>query len=386
MKILIVHNYYQQAGGEDSVVAAEFDLLKRRGHEVELWSVDNRDLPVGLAGKINVALTTNYSFNSKLLANEKLKQFRPNIVHVHNFFPQISPSIYDACINADVPVVQTLHNYRLICPGALLMRNGKICENCITGTPYQAALHGCYRGSRVGSLVLAHMVNNHRKIGTWNNKVSRFIALTEFSKSKFVEAGFPSENIAVKPNFVDDPFNSDNEMDCIGAPYALFVGRISEEKGIRTLIAAFSSVGNDIELKIAGSGPIENSLVGNNVTMLGRQSSNEISRLMRNAAFLIMPSEWYEGFPMVLVEALAHGLPVLASNLGSMAEIISDGENGLLFEPGNSADLANKVRWLINNPVVRRNLGKNARRTYVSHYTPDINYQKIMEIYQGLIC
>jgi glycosyltransferase involved in cell wall biosynthesis len=383
MKILIVHNRYQQAGGEDNVVAAEAKLLADHGHEVELWNADNKDLPGGLSGKIKTAISTTYSSASKAIARDKLQSFKPDVVHVHNFFPQISPSIYDACLDKGVPVVQTLHNYRLICPGAMLMRGGKICEQCITGSPYQAAWYGCYRGSKLGSLVVAHMVAQHRKQGTWQHKVNRFIALTDFAKSKFVEAGFPSDKIVVKANFAHDPLQESPRLNRTTPGFALFVGRISEEKGIKTLLQAWSILDDKTLLKVAGTGSLADLLPGkNNIVALGLQNSSEISRLMQQAAFLVLPSEWYEGFPLVLVEAFAHGLPVLASRLGSMADIIMDGETGLLFTTGDADDLASKAKWLMDNPLKTQELGENARRTFLAKYTAEQNYAELMAIYE----
>ncbi|MGZ4959257.1 MAG: glycosyltransferase [Methylomonas sp.] len=384
MKILFVHNYYQHGGGEDNVMAAESRLLAERGHDVELWSVDNKDLSPGLTGKIKTAFSANYSAVSRAVARDKLRRFKPDVVHVHNFFPQISPSIFDACRDERVPVVQTLHNYRLICPGAMLMRDGKICEQCINGSPYQASFYGCYRGSKLGSLVVANMVAWHRNQGTWQHKVSRFIALTEFAKNKFVEAGFPADKIAVKANFMRDPqFDSPRPKPATPA-FALFVGRFSAEKGIHTLQKAWSAMDNAVVLKMAGTGPLEAFMQGrHNIEALGRQSADEVGQLMRNAAFMILPSEWYEGFPLVLVEAFAHGLPVLASRLGSMADIIKDGENGLLFTPGDAEDLASKAKWLLQNPQQAKKLGENARRTFLAKYTAEQNYAQLMAIYKN---
>ena len=193
-------------------------------------------MPTGLLGKISTALNTTYSTSSKVTALTKSQAFKPDVVHVHNFFPQLSPSIYDACLELNIPVVQTLHNYRLICPGAMLMREGKICEQCIKGSPYQAVLHDCYKGSKLGSLVVAHMVATHRKLCTWQHKVTRFIALTEFPKAKFIEAGFPADKIVVKPNFVKDPFIESPPVARVTPPFGLFVGRLSAEKGLHTIV------------------------------------------------------------------------------------------------------------------------------------------------------
>ncbi|PKD39391.1 glycosyl transferase family 1 [Methylomonas sp. Kb3] len=387
MKILVVHNRYQQAGGEDSVVSAEISLLSQYGHNVEVWTVDNNTLTGGLGGKVKVALSTCHSKTSLAAADKLLGSLKPDLVHVHNFFPQISPAIYDACINVGVPVVQTLHNYRLICPGAFLMRDGKICEQCINGSPYQAVLYGCYRNSRLGSLVVAHMVARHRALRTWNTKVDRFIALTEFAKSKFVQAGFPEDKICVKPNFVADS----PSVESLGhagrdTRQALYVGRLSPEKGIATLVEAWGGLHGDCVLKVAGSGELSNRFVGmDNVQLLGFQNSQAIACLMQQAGFLILPSEWYEGFPMVLLEAFANGLPVIASQVGSLAEVVQEGETGLLFEPGNSKDLAQKARWLLEHPAEQVRMGLNAKRAYNEKYTAEINYTQLAAIYADVI-
>ncbi|OQW76909.1 MAG: hypothetical protein BVN35_05650 [Proteobacteria bacterium ST_bin11] len=386
-KVLFVHNYYQQAGGEDAVVASECELLRAHGHEVELWRVDNKDLSGSVLGKVKAALSTSYSRASLTIALDKLRRFKPDLVHVHNFFPQVSPSIFDACMQEGVPVVQTLHNYRLICPGAMLLRDGKVCELCIRGTPYQAALYDCYRGSKLGSLVVAHMVSQHRQLGTWQHKVGRFIALTDFAKSKFVEAGFPVDKIVVKPNFLYDPFQSSTiPKEVEKSAYALFVGRISVEKGIDTMLNAWSFLSDECLLKVAGVGPLQEELKDKkNILALGRQDATQVSNLMRQAAYLVLPSEWYEGFPLVLVEAFAHGLPVLASRLGSMADIIRDGETGLLFTPGDPNDLASKAKWLLENPQQRQRLGANARSIFLEKYTAERNYFELMGVYDSAI-
>lgn len=383
LKILIAHNYYQQAGGEDNVVAAEKSLLEAHDHHVNLWSVDNKDLAAGLLGKVRAALSASYSMESLEITKQLLRDFQPDVVHVHNFFPQISPSIFDACLEANVPVVQTLHNYRLICPGAFLMRDGHICEQCIKGSPYQAALYGCYRGSKAGSLVVAHMVARHRQADTWRNKVTRFIALTDFAKSKFVEAGFPADKISVKPNFVAQSAPAQAFSNAPRSSFALFVGRLSAEKGIDVLSQAWRALSAFGELKAAGDGPLAPSLADQpGIELLGRQSAEQIKSLMAEARFLVLPSVWYEGFPMVLVEAFACGLPVLASRLGSMCDIVDEGVTGLFFRPGDSADLIEKARWLFEHPEECERMSRNAREKYLSSYTAVINYRQLLGIYE----
>lgn len=390
MRILIAHNRYQQAGGEDNVVEAERALLSQHGHDVDLLLVDNRDLANGVFTQIKTAFTATYSRIGRAKLREAINFFRPEIVHVHNFFPQLSPSIYDACAEEGVAVVQTLHNYRLICPGALLMRDGNICEQCITGSPYQAAVYGCYRNSKLGSLAVAHMVATHRRLGTWAKKVNHFIACTEFSKSKFTQAGFSEDRISVKPNFIIDPRASTdlrNRDDWKSRePFALFVGRLSSEKGLRTLFKAWTTLDIHNCLKVAGCGPLEAEMPEQaNIVGLGFQEQVNVRSLMDQALFLVVPSEWFEGFPMVIVEAFAHGLPVLASKLGSMGEIIEDGITGLFFEPGDARDLALKACWLLERPEECRRMGRNARNRYVEKFSPEVNYAQLLSIYMQVL-
>ncbi len=382
MRILIVHNRYQHAGGEDAVEQAEGALLESNGHRVVRFEVTNDNIK-GLGKRVSAALNVVYSKASLELVSAKIAQFRPDIVHVHNFFPLLTPSVYDACGKAGLPVVQTLHNYRTICPGALLMRNGEICEKCIKGSPYCSIIHSCYRGSRFGTFAVVRMVAAHRKRGTWRTKVDRFIALTNFSKSKFVEAGFPREKIAVKPNFFNGKALAPSDN---GRAGALFVGRLSLEKGVNTLMKAWE--GLDIPLRVAGDGPLLETLRRSglrDVTPLGAKPGPEVMGEMHRAAFLVMPSECYEGFPIVIAESLAQGLPVIASRLGSMAELIDDGVTGLHFTAGDPSDLAAKVKWASEHPDEMKVMGQNARDVYEKRYTPETNYKQLMEIYQDAI-
>ncbi len=382
MRVLQVHNTYQQVGGEDVVVHCERSLLAASAHEVHLYSVSN-DAIAGLWAKARTAWYAPYSERAKERLAADIAVFRPDVVHMHNLFPLITPAAYDACRNASVPVVQTLHNYRLICPGALLMHDGRPYEACI-GSPYRAVLHRCYRGSLLGSLAVARMVDIHRKRGTWRTKVDRFIALTEFGKIKFVEAGFPADRIAIKPNFVIDLKAKPGDGGARRG--ALFVGRLSREKGILTLLKAWASL--DFPLRVAGDGPLlkdVRSVDAATITSLGRKSREEVAAEMGSALFLVMPSEWYEGFPLTIAEAFCQGLSVIASRLGAMAEIVEDGVTGLHFIPGDAGDLAAKVRWSAAHPDDMRRMGLNARRVYEEKYTPEVNYRLLMAIYDQAI-
>lgn len=381
MRFLQIHNRYQFYGGEDFVVALESSLLSSCGdHEVQSYCISNSEIN-SFFSKLGVFFSTPYSYKEKSRFRCFIRHF-PDVAHVHNFFPLITPSVYDVCIESGIPVVQTLHNYRIICPGALLMRDEHICEQCLDGSPYQAVLYKCYRNSRLGSLAVARMVDYHRRRDTWNRKVDRFIALTEFAKSRFVKAGIDPDKISVKPNFVPDPFPGG--ITRTKRHGALFVGRLSVEKGIATLARAWMRI--DYSLSVAGEGPETDRLKNiPNITKLGQVDSSFISDLMTASAFLVMPSEWYEGFPMVLVEAFAHGLPVITSCLGSMAEIVEDGVTGLHFEPGDSEDLSEKVQWMVDHPRQCQAMGENARQVYLEKYTPEINYQILMQIYKEAI-
>ena len=365
------------------MVARETALLRNYGHDVHLHMVSNDTIQGFWAGVVT-GWRASYSTLGKQETSKILTKFQPDIVHVHNFFPLLTPSIYDACRETKIPVVQTLHNFRTICAGALLMRNGKPCEDCIKRTPYLGALHGCYRNSRLGSLAVARMIDVHRRRGTWSEKVDRFIALTEFSKKKFEEAGFPAERIVVKPNFIEK--TNEEAVDRKKRNGALFVGRLSEEKGLQTLLKAWDSL--DFSLRIIGDGPLmemAQNAATKQVELLGRKEPQQVAEAMTQSAFLVFPSECYEGFPLSVVEAFCQGLPVIASRLGAMAEIIQDGETGLHFTSGDAEDLAKKVRWASEHPEDIRRMGRNARRIYEEKYAPEINYRQFMGIYAGAI-
>jgi glycosyltransferase involved in cell wall biosynthesis len=381
MRVLIVHNRYQQAGGEDTVVANEQALMEQQGWETRLWSVSNDAIATSWS-KIAAAVRAPYSHAARKRLAQVIADFRPAIVHVHNFFPLLSPSVYDACRDAGVAVVQSLHNYRTICPGAQLTRDGHECEDCIGASPYQAALHGCYRGSHLGSLAVARMVDLHRRRGTWSRKVDRFIALSLFAKGKFLAAGFPADRMAVKPNFAADRMITDT------APRAgaLYVGRLSPEKGISTLVKAWR--GLDVPLRLVGDGPLRESIgsaANPQIVMLGRKAPADVAAEMAQAAVLIMPSAWPENCPMVILEAFCQSLPVIASCIPAIQEIVEDGASGLLFAQRDPEELAAKVRWAHQNPGAMRTMGANARKIYEQRYSPCVNFGQLVKIYEAAI-
>ena len=383
MRVVLVHNYYQQPGGEDTVFGAEIALLQRNGHEVVKYIEDNRRIRE--TNRFVVATQTVWSPSSRRKMLQVLGDHDPDIVHFHNTFLLISPSAYSACRETGVPVVQTLHNYRLFCPNAIFYRDGKTCEDCLGKIlPWPGVIHACYRGSRVQTAVVATMLTSHRILKTYQEKVDVYITLTQFARRKFIEGVLPEEKIAVKPNFVyPDPGMSEDERH-----YALFVGRLSSEKGIRTLLKSWGYI-KQIPLKIVGGGPLWGELrlfVQTEkiecIEMLGRQAPEDVLRLMKGACFLVFPSEWYEAFPNVILEAFACGVPVIASRLGSMMEILEDGQTGLHFTPGDSEDLAVKVEWAWTHPLQMQEMGRKARAEFEAKYTAERNYTLLMEIYQ----
>lgn len=391
MRVLVLHNRYQQAGGEDVVVQAEKSLLSSFGHEVELLEVHNDEIS-GPMGKTRAALGMLYSLDGKKRALEAIQRFRPAVVHVHNFFPLFSPSIYDACRASGLPVVQTLHNYRLACPNALLFREGRVCEDCLSQPlPWPGAFRGCYRGSRVQSTGVATMIVTHRLLRTWWKRVDAFIALTEFQKRKLMQAGLPGERMHVKPNFAFDPGMPEWRRE--SGAYALYVGRLSEEKGIEPLIRAYTQHGLQIPLKVLGTGPllepmrqsIEEAGLSEVVSFLGRREQAEVTALMQGARLLAFPSVCYEGFPMAIAEAFATGLPVLASELGAVPEILLNGEAGWLAPPGDSDAWAMAMQAAWNDLDDCRARGRIARRAYQEYYTPEANHEQLMQIYQAAI-
>ena len=387
MKILLLHNYYQQSGGEDAVVEQEKALLESKGHQVRLLAASN-DAISNIRSRAKAALGTIYSRGSRVQVEKEIKSFHPEIVHIHNCFPLLSPSVYYACKAAGVPVVQTLHNFRLICPNALLFRDGKLCEDCLEKSRWQAVRHACYRQSRSASSAVAAMLSFHHWYGTWKNLVNCYIALSEFSRAKFIEAGLPPEKIVVKPNFVlPDPGVGPGSRE-----YAVFLGRLSEEKGLRTLVQAWAHVNRNCPLRVIGEGPLLNEIRSeisrsalSHVRLDGRLSRQESLTALQGARIFILPSNCYENFPMTIAEAYACGTPVLASRLGAMQEIVRGGCTGLHFTPGDAEDLAKKVEWAWAHPEEMRAMGRNARTEYELKYSAERNYNLLLAIYHQAI-
>lgn len=386
MRILLSHNFYQQPGGEDSVFRAESALLRDYGHEVMFYTEENKKLSE--ESLLKGAINTVWSLHAQRNLDRLLAQHQPNIVHFHNTFMRISPAAYYTCQQRNLPVVQTLHNYRLLCPSANFFRDGANCELCMgKSAPLPGIIHGCWQNSKLKSVIPATMLTVHNFLKTWHKQVDMFIVLTEFARRKFIDGGLPADKIIVKPNFLytDQSYCTDK------GEFALFVGRLSPEKGIVTLLRSWQHL-SDIPLKIICSGPLSEKLqqfrTANDLRMveiLGWQAKEEVQQLMKTARFLVFQSECYEGFPMTILEAFACGLPVLAPKLGAMNEIITDGVTGIHFSAGDSEDLAAKVRWAWEHPNETRQIGLAGRREYESKYTSEKNYHMLIDIYNKVI-
>lgn len=389
MKIVLVHNFYRQTGGEDVVFQTEKQLLERAGHTVIPYVRSNMELKDdSVVHQIGIVAEMIWSEKSRQNLAGILDAECPDVVHVHNTFMAISPSIYSACSDRGIPVVQTLHNFRLLCPGASFFRDGVVCEECLDHSLFRSVRHGCYRNSRQASSAVALMLATHRALGTWQKSVTRYIALTHYAKAKFVRAGFPADKFVVKSNFVDpDPGEK-----LVAGEYALFIGRIDQTKGTRVLLEAWNRLPVKCPLHVVGDGPDRQWMEAqvrelrlSEVIFRGRLSHDEALKAVKGARFTVMPSTWYETFGLCIIESFACGTPVLCSRLGAMSEIVADQVTGLHFNPSDPEDLAKKVEWAWNHPTELAWMGQAARRKYKSDYNAEKNYSLLMEIYKQAI-
>ncbi len=384
MNIILAHGFYKQLGGEDRCVKAEAALLKSHGHNVIEFFFDNA--AVDGMSQLQVAAGSIWSGRAYNQLRKLCRQHQPQVVHFHNTLPLISPSAYYAAKAEGVAVVQTLHNFRLACPNGLFFRNGRVCEDCV-GRPgaWPAVAFKCYRDSRAASATVSAMLTAHRTMGTWRNAVDVYIALTQFQKSKLIKGGLPASKIMVKPNSVPQSAIGYGDGD-----YALFVGRLSSEKGLNTLLEAWHHLPCDTKLKIVGEGPQEDlvkeaAAKDQRVEWLQHLPISQVYEVVGDASVLIVPSVCYENFPRVIVEAFSKGTPVICSRFGSMAEIVADGSEGLHFAPGDAIDLAQKVRHFFDQRDLIKQMRMAAHRKYVQHLSPDSNHAQLMHIYQSAI-
>jgi len=386
MKIMMVHNSYREAGGEDVVFESEKSLLERTGHTVIPYVRSNMELQnASFLERIAIAPRMVWSSETRREIAAILDAERPDIIHIHNTLMVISPSIYSACSERGIPVVQTLHNFRLLCPAGNFFRHGSICNECVDQSLLQSVRHGCYRNSRGATAAVALMLAFHRALDTWRRSVTRFITLTEFAKEKFIAAGFPPDKFVVKPNFVDpDP------CERAGAgEYAVYIGRLLEDKGPGVLLNAWGKLPAQYPLQIVGEGPERAALEAqarelrlSGITFRGQLSRAAAIETVKGARLTIVPSRLYESFGMSIVESFACGTPVLCSRLGGMTEIVEDHLTGLHFNPGDAQDLASTVEWAWNHPLEVAKMGRAARRKYETDYTAEKNHSLLMGIYE----
>lgn len=383
MKIAFCHNYYQQPGGEDQVFDAESKMMEENGHEVLRYTRHNDEIK-----QLSKFATLKKTFwNSQVYSElrDKLGQFKPDIVHFNNTFPLISPAAYKAARQSGASVVQTLHNFRLICPGAALVRNGSACERCVGKlVAWPAIWNRCYRDNMMASAVTTGMNSWHRIRGTYNKFVNRFIALTKFCKEKFVQGGISADRISIKQNFVSQPTGLTPPPKKNGR--VLFAGRLAREKGLELLLNCWKSIPDTMCLDIVGDGPLmervrETANSTNNLSVHGRVDNYEVRKMMAQASAVIVPSLTYETFGMVVVEAFSVGTPVIVSNHGALAELVESGKTGFTFSPNNEAELKSQIERIFADRSLRESMGKNALAEYEQKYTQEQNYELLKDIY-----
>jgi len=383
MRLLLCHAHYQQRGGEDHSFEDEARLLESRGHEVVRYTLHND--AINEMGRVGIAVRTVWNHRVYRELREIMASSAPELVHFTNTFPLISPAAYYAARAEGVPVVQSLRNYRLLCPNALFLRDGLPCEDCL-GKRFAmpAVKHRCYRDSRPATAVVAGMLTVHRMMGTWSRRVGLYVTPSEFARRKFIAGGFPEDKVAVKPNFVDpDP----GEGGGTGG-YAIFVGRLSSEKGIDTLLEAWLKHAPPVSLKILGDGPMAGTVraavdqAHGKIEWLGRQPYDQTMKLIGEAAMLVFPSLAYETFGRSVIESFAKGTPVITSDKGASAELVENGVNGYTFPRGDAAALAARVSQLAAQSA---NMRPAARAEYLRRYTADHNYRALMTIYHRVL-
>lgn len=391
MRFLAVHNFYRTSmpSGESQVFEAERDLLRARGHTVLEYIRCSDDLyQKGPFYSVKAVCGIPWSFRSRKSIVRVVDQVLPDVVHVHNTFPLISPSIFSA-LRGRAARVLTLHNYRLFCPAAIPMRDGKVCTACLDKrSSLPAMLYGCYRGHRTTTLPLALSVGLHRALGTWANEVDAFICLSKFQRELMVQSGLPREKVYVKPNFY--PGKPSVVAWAGRKPYVVFAGRLTVEKGVINLLRAWQLWGLSApELRLVGDGELraelEKMALGLPVRFLGQLSASDAQAEIANARLQILPSEWFEGFPMVVREAFAFGTPAAVSNIGPLPSIVEHGKSGVVFQPANPQSLLQEVRAAWETPGLLECLGLGARREFEDKYTEEANYSALMEIYRSAI-
>jgi len=383
MNIIQVNNWCRGRGGIEAVVEETTRLLKSRGMDVAVLGRDSRNLAIGLHGRAHAFLSGIYSFSAKDSMRDLIQSERPDIVHIHHIYPFISTSVIAECKRLNLPVVMTLHSYFMTCPCYFHLRKGKICEMCLGGKEYWCVLNNC-RNNYLESLGYAIRNAMARKFNLFRKNITLFIALTKFAKTRLVNIGFPESQIVTLSNMISISENSDKRS--LGE-YIAYAGRISPEKGIDTLIAAAQYL-PQTRVRLAGDCsnlPKYIKYKPDNADFVGFLNKEQLMAFYRNARFLVVPSKWFEMFPLVIIEAMSFGLPVIASKIGGLPELVEEGVTGLLFEPGNAEELAEKMKLLWENPDLCHRMGQAGREKAIREYSEDIYYKRLMAIYNRAI-
>ncbi|WP_367049435.1 glycosyltransferase [Streptomyces sp. Je 1-332] len=392
MHVLVVHNRYASAqpSGENKVVDQEVALLRAAGHRVEVFERRSDDIAArSLLSKATVPLLVPWNPAVRKELAARLRAERPDVVHVHNVFPLLSPAVLAACADAGVPAVATLHNYTQVCPPGTLQRDGRPCTECVgTAAPLPAVRHGCYRDSRLATVPLALSLSVNRR--RWWSGVERFFCISAAQRDVLVESGMPAERLAVKHNFVPEP-----EIRREGAgEHLLYLGRLAEAKGVRLLMAAWDEIAADggvgVPLVIAGAGPLEREVRAwaagrDDVRCVGLCDTAESQKAIARAVAVVAPSTWLEAFGLVVVEAMAAGVPTVAAGHGAFVELVEDGVSGLLHRPGEATSLANCVRRVTVDAARNQEMGRAARRRYEQGFSPAVGLERLMEGYRSAI-
>ncbi|MEH0581381.1 glycosyltransferase [Streptomyces sp. B21-108] len=392
MHVLVVHNRYASAqpSGENKVVDQEVALLREAGHRVELFERRSDDIgAMSLLAKVAVPLRVPWNPAVRTELANRLRTERPDVVHVHNVFPLLSPAVLAACADAGVPAVATLHNYTQVCPPGTLQRDGRPCTECVgSAVPLPAVRHGCYRGSRLATVPLAVSLSANRR--RWWSGVERFFCISAAQRDTLVRAGMPAERLAVKHNFVPDP----DDRRAGDGEHLLYLGRLAEAKGVRLLMAAWdelaASGGVGVPLVIAGTGPLEPQVTAwaagrDDVRYVGLYDTAECQKAIARSVAVVAPSTWLEAFGLVVVEAMAAGVPVVAAGHGAFVELVEDGVTGLLHRPGEPASLASCLRRITAEPDLGREMGQAARLRYEQGFSPAVGLDRLVDEYRTAI-
>jgi len=389
VRVLTVHNYYRNRGGEARTLESEKKVMESKGHHVCVYSRDNKEISDSRLIQLwQLAVNVFFSLRTYREVTKLIRRFAPDVVHIHNVFPLISPSVYFAVKRCRIPLVQTLHNYRLGCPNGLFLDiKGEVCEKCISGNILHAVWKRCLHGNFGQSLAVSLSLGLHSMLRTFH-KVDVFVSPSRFLKGKMMEAGIPEEKIRVKPHFMATRTMSVSQT---YEPYAVFMGRVAREKGVMMMLQVFKER-KDLGLKIIGEGPLlekarhfikKNRL--SHIECLGYISSEERFEAVKRAAFLLFPSLYYENFPYVLMESLTLGVPVIASSIGGVPEIVEDKQNGLLFSPGSVEEMTHRINMLLRDPSLLEKMRKQAREKADLVFSEKKGYLELLDMYRSVM-